>query len=63
MDVRADSGQNAARLASLGYKVLAVEPSAAMCVEAARLHPAENIRWLNDRLPNLEGPPSAPASP
>ena len=56
MDVGAGSGRDAAWLASRGYEVLAVEPSASMRAEATRLHPEENIRWLDDRLPDLTGP-------
>ena len=56
MDVGAGSGRDAAWLASLGYQVLAVEPSASMRAEATRLHPVGNIRWLDDRLPDLSGP-------
>jgi SAM-dependent methyltransferase len=56
MDVGAGSGRDAAWLASLGYEVLAVEPSAAMRAEAQRLHPRETLRWLNDRLPDMTGP-------
>ena len=56
MDVGAGSGRDAAWLASLGYQVLAVEPSASMRAEATRLHPAGNIRWLDDHLPDLTGP-------
>lgn len=56
MDVGAGSGRDAAWLAARGHEVLAIEPSAALRAEAARLHPAENIRWLDDRLPDLTGP-------
>jgi SAM-dependent methyltransferase len=50
------SGRDAAWLASLGYEVLAVEPSAAMRAEAIRRHPQKNLRWLDDRLPEMSGP-------
>ena len=56
MDVGAGSGRDAAWLASLGYEVLAVEPSAAMRAEAIRRHPQKNLRWLDDRLPEMSGP-------
>jgi SAM-dependent methyltransferase len=55
MDIGAGSGRDAAWLASLGYEVLAVEPSASMRAEASRLHPDENIRWLDDTLPDMAG--------
>ena len=60
MDVGAGSGRDAVWLASRGYEVLAIEPSAAMRAEAARLHPAETLRWLGDKLPDMAGQ-SAPA--
>src|ERR1700761_9137060 len=55
MDVGAGSGRDAAWLASFGYEVIAIEPSAVMRTEAALRHPSDNIRWLNDRLPDLTG--------
>ena len=56
MDVGAGSGRDAAWLASLGHEVLAIEPSAAMRAEAHRLHPQENLRWLDDKLPDMAAP-------
>ena len=56
MDVGAGSGRDAAWLASLGHEVLAVEPSAAMRAEARRLHPQENLRWIDGRLPDMAVP-------
>jgi SAM-dependent methyltransferase len=56
MDVGAGSGRDATWLASLGYEVLAVEPSAAMRAEATWRHPQKNLRWLDDRLPEMSGP-------
>ena len=44
LDVEAGSGRDAAWLASLGHEMVAVEPSAAMRAEAARLHPDPRIR-------------------
>ena len=38
LDVGAGSGRDAAWLASLGFEVIAVEPSAGMRAEAQRLH-------------------------
>jgi SAM-dependent methyltransferase len=55
LDVGAGSGRDAAWLASLGYDVVAAEPSAGMRIEAQRLHPDSHIRWLEDRLPDLTG--------
>jgi SAM-dependent methyltransferase len=55
MDVGAGSGRDAAWLASLNYDVLAVEPSPSLRAEAIRLHPADSIRWLDERLPDMAG--------
>jgi SAM-dependent methyltransferase len=53
LDVGAGSGRDAAWLTSLGYQVVAVEPSAAMRREGESRHPTDLIRWLDDRLPDL----------
>lgn len=53
LDVGAGSGRDAAWLQSLGYEVVAAEPSAALCAEGARRRGAE-IRWIDDRLPGLD---------
>jgi SAM-dependent methyltransferase len=53
LDIGAGSGRDAAWLASLGYEVVAAEPSAAMRTEAVRLHPSPRIRWTDDALPDL----------
>jgi len=53
LDVGAGSGRDAAWLASFGYVVVAAEPAAAMRREGARRHPIDDIRWLDDRLPDL----------
>ena len=55
MDVGAGSGRDAAWLASLNYDVLAVEPSPSLRAEASRLHSADSIRWLDERLPDMAG--------
>jgi SAM-dependent methyltransferase len=55
LDVGAGSGRDAAWLASLGFDVVAVEPSAAMVQEARRFHPTAPINWVEgDSLPGLE---------
>ena len=46
LDIGAGSGRDAAWLASLGYEVVAVEPSAAMVREAQRIHPESVIHWV-----------------
>ena len=53
LDVGAGSGRDARWLASLGYEVVAIEPSAAMREFASRQHSIPNIRYLPDRLPEL----------
>src|SRR3954451_17389913 len=53
LDVGAGSGRDAAWLASLGYEVVAAEPAAAMRAEGQRRHPDQRIRWIDDRLPDL----------
>ena len=54
LDVGAGSGRDAAWLASRGYDVVAVEPSAAMRDEALRRHPGTTVRWIGDTLPVLD---------
>lgn len=53
LDVGAGSGRDAAWFAGKGWEVLAVEPADGMRQNAARLHPAPHIRWVDDRLPAL----------
>jgi SAM-dependent methyltransferase len=53
LDVGAGSGRDAAWLASLGYDVLAVEPSLAMRAEGERRHSDTGVRWVADHLPAL----------
>ena len=53
LDIGAGSGRDAAWLISLGFQVVAVEPSAGMRTTAQKLHPIEQIQWLDDRLPTL----------
>jgi SAM-dependent methyltransferase len=53
LDVGAGSGRDAAWFARHGWDVVAAEPAAAMRAEAARRHPAPQIRWVDDSLPAL----------
>ena len=53
IDIGAGSGRDAAWLASSGYSVLAVEPSATMRKEGRQRHPNLGITWLKDSLPEL----------
>ena len=54
LDIGAGTGRDAGWLASLGHSVLAVEPTDALRLGAAKLHPAPEIRWLDDILPGLD---------
>lgn len=54
LDVGAGSGRDAAWLATLGFAVVAAEPSAGMRRAGERLHAEAGIRWIDDRLPGLE---------
>jgi SAM-dependent methyltransferase len=53
LDVGAGTGRDAAWLASMGHRVVAVEPTDAMRLPAMKLHPSPLIEWLNDSLPEL----------
>jgi len=46
-------GRNAAYLAGLGHRVVAVEPTTALRQAAIALHPSPLIEWLDDSLPEL----------
>ncbi|MDA0702965.1 MAG: class I SAM-dependent methyltransferase [Proteobacteria bacterium] len=54
LDVGAGSGRDAAWLSTLGYDVVAVEPSAEMRAKAQALHPDVPVRWISDTLPALQ---------
>ncbi len=53
VDIGAGTGRDAAGFAADGYDVIAVEPSAGMRAEAARLHAHPRLRWVADALPVL----------
>jgi protein-L-isoaspartate O-methyltransferase len=53
LDIGSGTGRDAGWFASLGHLVLAVEPTAALRVPAAALHPTPQIEWLDDSLPDL----------
>jgi SAM-dependent methyltransferase len=53
LDVGAGTGRDAAWLASMGHRVVAVEPTDAMRLPAMNLHPSPLIEWLDDSLPEL----------
>ena len=53
LDVGSGTGRDAAALAAMGHRVVAVEPIDAMRTRAATLHPSSQIQWRNDSLPDL----------
>jgi SAM-dependent methyltransferase len=53
LDIGSGTGRDAAALAAMGHRVVAVEPTAEMRIRAAALHPSPQIEWLDDSLPNL----------
>jgi SAM-dependent methyltransferase len=53
LDIGSGTGRDAAWFASMGHRVVAVEPTDAMRLPAMALHPSPQIEWLNDRLPDL----------
>ncbi len=54
LDVGAGSGRDAAHLSTMGYDVVAVEPSARMRALARARHDDPKINWRDDRLPALK---------
>jgi len=53
LDIGSGTGRDAAWFASMGHRVVAVEPTDAMRLPAMALHPSPQIEWLNDSLPDL----------
>ncbi|MCQ4081126.1 methyltransferase domain-containing protein [Streptomyces sp. RB6PN25] len=53
VDVGAGTGRDAAALARRGYQVVAVEPVRELREVAQRLHPSEDVGWVEDCLPEL----------
>lgn len=54
LDVGAGTGRDAAALAALGHRVVAVEPTEELRAHGRRLHPAPAIEWIDDALPDLD---------
>ncbi|WP_067818960.1 class I SAM-dependent methyltransferase [Actinomadura kijaniata] len=54
LDVGAGSGRDAAALARLGHRVVAVEPARELRERARRLHADAPVTWIDDALPELE---------
>ncbi|MGJ4893067.1 class I SAM-dependent methyltransferase [Bradyrhizobium sp. HKCCYLRH3099] len=53
LDIGAGTGRDAAWLAGLGHRVVAVEPTEALRIRAMRLHASPAITWIDDSLPDL----------
>ncbi|MBD0693025.1 class I SAM-dependent methyltransferase [Streptomyces sp. CBMA123] len=53
LDVGAGTGRDAAALAALGHRVVAVEPTPELRAVGERLHPDSGVRWVADELPAL----------
>lgn len=54
LEIGSGSGRDAASLAELGHKVIAVEPSDALRTRAQSLHQHPGITWIDDKLPELQ---------
>ena len=53
LDIGSGTGRDAAWFASMGHRVVAVEPTVEMRIPAMALHPSPQIEWLGDCLPDL----------
>jgi protein-L-isoaspartate O-methyltransferase len=53
LEIGAGTGRDAAALAAMGHRVLAVEPTRELRTHAQALHPSSRIEWLDDSLPDL----------
>ena len=53
LDIGAGTGRDAAYFSETGHRVVAVEPTDALRIAAARLHPSPSIEWIADALPDL----------
>ena len=53
LDIGSGTGRDAAWFASMGHRVVAVEPTDEMRNPAMALHPSPRIEWLDDSLPDL----------
>jgi SAM-dependent methyltransferase len=53
LDIGAGTGADAAYLAALGHRVVAVEPTDELRLPGMALHPSALIDWVNDSLPEL----------
>ena len=53
LDIGTGTGRDAAALAAMGHRVVAVEPTAELRRHAIARHAAPTIEWLDDSLPHL----------
>lgn len=53
VDIGAGTGRDAAALAAMGHRVVAVEPTEPLRRHAMSLHASAGIRWIDDSLPEL----------
>jgi SAM-dependent methyltransferase len=53
LDIGSATGRDAAALAAMGHRVVAVEPTAELLIRAMALHPSPLIEWVDDSLPDL----------
>lgn len=58
-DIGAGTGRDAAWFAAKGHDILAIEPVRELREAGQTLHPAANIKWLDDRLPHLVAVPTS----
>lgn len=56
-DIGAGTGRDAGWFANMGHHVTAVEPTARLRLAGTALHRSANIRWVDDRLPDLRALP------
>jgi len=60
LDVGAGTGRDAAALAAMGHRVVAVEPMARFLTAARERHASPEIRWVSGSLPGLHELPAEP---
>jgi protein-L-isoaspartate O-methyltransferase len=53
LDIGAGTGRDAAHLAAMGHRVVAIEPTDELRTAAIARHPSPGIEWLDDSLPDL----------
>lgn len=53
LDIGSGTGRDAAWFATIGHRVVAIEPTDALRLPAMVLHPSPLIEWLDDSLPDL----------